>query len=217
MGIAFIPQSTWIFNKKDNDANRYEFKYQPTFGYAAQLKIGYNFAPPIGIHTGLIYSKQGQRHTAHDSLGVLHKNVRDLQYLKIPLLIHINGPTGPVMFTFGLGAFYGILLDGDHQEDKMPKFAVSNPKNLFRKWDMGAIFYIGADVQLVEDLMYLNLRLQGDYSFFNMENKAALSDSGTEIYKFERGRATNFNMGLNIGLTFVFLPEGGGKRVGFWR
>ena len=93
LGVVGIPQSTWLINSDDIDANLDSYTYQTTWGMATGPMVGYNFNDNLGFRMNFLYSVQGQKHTSLNGLGdeVLHTT--RLHYLKLPLTVGFNTNT----------------------------------------------------------------------------------------------------------------------------
>lgn len=210
IGIGVMPQNTWIINKEDKSVPVDTFSYKFTLGYAGMFKVGYNFGDPFGIHLGVFYSKQGQKHEYTDSSG--HKLVaqRDLRYVKFPLLMHFGGNAdNPVNMSFDLGPQLDFVLDATYIDQGTPIDPGFDYKQAFRLTNVSFAWSLGVDFKLA-DGVYFNVTHRGDYSILDIENKA-LTLPGTTIpfYAANRTQANNLDLGLMAGFTFCFLPSFG--------
>lgn len=226
LGFGGMPQQTWMINKTDSEIDQASFRYVPTFGVAGTVKIGYNFGPPLGVHTGLVWSKQGQRNSFVDSTGSTGERYREMTYLKIPLFLHISSATGgrnerPVLFSMGAGVQYGMLQAVTVTENGLPMNVDSlSPSGLtdldtYSSEEISFAWYLGADIRVSEP-MYLNIHLRSDYTFGDAEEKLTMVN-GERWWPAGRSVTNNFNWGINVGLTFVIdVSSGGGKGGQFW-
>lgn len=221
IGAAILPQYTSITNLTDTDDSWKNYTMKATFGYAVVGKLGYNFGPPLGVHINVIWSKQGQLHQSTDPAGSRHTIQRDLTYLKIPLMLAISSDEGdgrrakPVLFCFGGGLMYAMLLDAkiiDNGADKYPGVDVNQ---MFKPWHWGGAWYIGADIKIAGNYLFANARLQGDHSAGTIENRDFVLN-GQQFYKDNRPKTSNFNLGITLGLTFVISPDGVASRKTKW-
>ena len=213
IGLLAMPQNTWIINPETFDNSRTNFEYVTTWGYSGMFKLGYNFADPIGIHSAITYSRQGQRSTAIDTSGVIVTTKRDLTYLKIPLLLHINSDPGPAMFTMEIGPQVGILLDASHVEDGIPRDFGFLTDLIYKPTDVSVTWSIGAEF-CFNDWFHFVLQHRGDYAIFDIEDKTFLDLQA--ITDPDRSNSNSCNLGIMAGFNFCFLPRGGGKKVKFW-
>ncbi|MCB9230576.1 MAG: outer membrane beta-barrel protein [Bacteroidia bacterium] len=215
IGIGFSPQNTWILNSTDFNNSTDNFDPKFTWGWAGQFKLGYNFGPPFGIHLNAIYSKQGQENTRLDTVGRQILVDRTLTYVKVPLYFHFSSNPAPVMFTFGFGPYMTFLQDASIKEDGIDIYNF-DPTELYKPQNFGIAGYMGADFQLVEDIMYFNARATVDYNFGDIEDKSA-QVNGQPFFSSSRLRSNNLVIGLNFGVTWCILPQGGGRNAGkFW-
>lgn len=214
--ISFLgaPQNTWIFNQQPLDSSRTLFDYKVTWGFAGMFKLGYNFGPPMGIHTGVIYSAQGQKFTTQDSTGKVVLTNRQLSYIKIPLLLHVNSDPGPAMFTMEVGPQVGILLDSKVSEDGTPVIFPFDQNQLYKLQDISVAWSIGAEFRLTKGIDFV-LQHRGDYSLFDMENKTFTFQSRS-VYSSARLKALNCTLGIMGGFNFCFLPKRSGRGGKFW-
>ncbi|MEM7038795.1 MAG: porin family protein, partial [Bacteroidota bacterium] len=205
IGLLAMPQNTWILNTETLDQNRSNFEYVTTWGYSGMFKLGYNIGDPFGIHTAISYSRQGQRSTSIDTSGVIVTTKRDLTYLKIPLLIHINSDPGPAMFTFEVGPQVGILLDASHLEDDVPRDFGFLTDLIYRPTEISVTWSLGAEF-CITDWFHFVLQHRGDYALFDIEDKTFLA--GQSAFDPDRSTANSCNLGLMGGFNFCFLPRG---------
>lgn len=214
VGLLGMPQNTWIFNKTDSDAPEDEFAYEFTWGLSGMFKLGYNFADPIGIHTGVIYSKQGQDATGSDTLIGSFSTSRELNYIKIPLLLHINSDPGPVMFTFEMGPQIGILMNAStFFNENLIQYPFEN-ELIYSPTDLSFTWSIGAEICFNEWFHFI-IQHRGDYSILDVEDKG-FSFQNLAFWDSERKKSFNGNFGIMGGFNFCFNPSGSGRSVKFW-
>lgn len=215
IGFMAGPQYTKIFNGEDPNPTRTAFQYERTWGYNAMAKIGYNIGDPLGFHLGLIYSVQGQTHTATDTaLGTRVTTSRELTYLKIPFYIHINSDPAPVMFALEFGPQLGLLQDAAYLDDGQPVALGTTADQLFKPNDIAFAWSLGLEFAVTE-WMHFVIAHRGDYSIIDMENKD-LTVAGTPVYENSRGPANNGTFSIQGGLVFCLYPGGGGRNTKFW-
>jgi hypothetical protein len=214
IGIMGAPQNTWIFNQQPLDSTRGDFDYKITWGFAGMFKLGYNFGPPFGIHTGVIYSSQGQKFTTVDSTGKVVLTNRHLSYLKIPLLIHINSDPAPVIFELEFGPQLGLLLDSEISDDGTPLVFPFDQDQLYKLNDLSLAWSIGLEIVLTKGVSVV-LQHRGDYSIFDIENKS-FTFQNQGVYNAERDVAYNCTLGIMGGFNFCFIPRSGGRNYKWW-
>lgn len=216
IGFMGGPQYTKIFNEQDPNPGRTAFQYERTWGYNAMAKIGYNIGDPFGFHLGLIYSQQGQTHTATDTAsGRRITSDRELTYLKIPFYIHINSDPAPVMFALEFGPQLGLLQDAAYIDDGQPlALGGTTADQLWKPNDIAFAWSIGLEFAVTEWLHFV-VAHRGDYSIIDMENKD-LTVGGVPVYENDRGPANNGTFSIQGGLVFCLYPGGGGRNTKFW-
>lgn len=223
LGIGGGVTNTWILNKTDSDVSRDTFSYKLTLGYAPMVRLGYNFADPIGIHIGALYSKQGQKSTSVDSvagdLKVVTTN-RDLRYLKIPIMLHINSAPNKVMFRMDLGPQIGILMDAKYLMDNVPinpnssTSTAFDPTQLFEPQNLSVLWALGVQFNMSKIASFY-IEHRGDYGFADIENKA-IKFNGSPFFPGNRDVSQNLTLGLYAGFEFTFLPKGSSRTTKYW-
>lgn len=216
IGFMGGPQNTWIFNRDDINPNRTAFEYETTWGWNAMGKIGYNIGDPFGFHLGIIYSKQGQIHTATDTAsGLRVTSEREQAYLKIPFYIHMNSDPGPVMFALEIGPQLGLLQDAAYTDDGVPVDLGGTPADqLFKPNDIAFAWSLGLEFAATEWLHFV-ITHRGDYSIVDVENKS-LTIGGAPVFDSSRGPAQNATFSIQAGVVFCLYPGGGGRNTKFW-
>lgn len=222
MGIVAIPQSTWMINQQDMEAPLDQFDYQLSWGMAAGAMVGYNFNDHLGFRLNFLYSAQGQRYQAKNSLDSTINHVRRLNYLKVPLMIGFNTGTefNKLVFSFHAGYQANVLINANYRNDDesyTPDEALWDdvtdyPTNYQRySWlAHGPVVDFGLDIKLTYNVM-ANIHLRGDYTISDVENKNSAYKLWTNgipddvtFYPSDRGITNNLNAGLMIGLTYTF-------------
>ena len=229
IGGGIMPQQTWMINQDDSEAPKSEFVYVTTYGLAYTGKLGFNFGPPLGLHSGAIFSMQGQKNSYVDSAsGNTVETYRKLNYLKIPVYLHVTSASGNprdmrgVLMSLGIGLYYSMLREAHVTDDGVPKYeqALANAgledKDLYAADQLGITWYLGTDIRLAENWLWFNAHLRGDYSFGDAEEKL-LEVNSVRWYQLGRPFTNNFNWGINLGFTIVAeVGQGSGKGGQFW-
>lgn len=201
VGFLLGPQYTMMLNNEPLAADGKGFKYVPTWGRTGMFKLGYNFVPPIGLHVAVAYSEQGQDYTTVDSVGVQSRTSRRATYVKVPILLKMTSPPGPVMFVMEIGPQFGLLQDasitvnGSPIAFDFPTTLLWRPNDIALAWSLGAEFCITKGFHLV-------LQHRGDYGILDFENKNA-TNNGTPFYALDRKKANNLTLGIVGGVNFV--------------
>ena len=226
VGGFAMPQFVGLYNLDDVDAAPEVYTFDPLWGMAGGLVVGYNFSDYFGIAANAVYSQQGGAYTASEGLNTTTRFVNRLQYFKLPLMLIVNSnPTDrKAMFHIGAGAQVGFLTGAYTYNDNpalgklLPSNVTQFPggKELYQPMDLSIVGEIGMDIKLPPDNFLLNLLLRGDYSLQDVENKDAsfrISDNGTTesllYWPNIRGAIRNndtfgFNIGLLVGVTYIF-------------
>jgi len=216
IGFSAGPQITRIYNDEPFLDSESDFQPEMQWSYNVMAKIGYNIGPPLGIHLGAIYSRQGMNYTVRDSASTSRRTYgQDMTYLKIPLLLHINSDPAPAMFFFELGPQLGLLqeaiytLDGDSIDFGVPTESILKPNDIGFAWAIGAEFELAPWYHLV-------INHRGDYSLMDFENKNAVDATGTQnIYARGREAAKNGVFAFQAGMVFILNPGSGpGRKTG---
>lgn len=211
LAISYAPQNTWIMNARDINPDRRDFTYVPTFNHSVQMEVGWHFIPPFGIHTGISYSRQGQVSTSTDEVtGETITTTRDLEYVKVPVLLHFTTDPAPVVAYLSFGPSFNILRSAVHTESPAQETVTPTDfttADLYKKVDVAVAWRLGTDIGLGKKVA-LMLFHHGDVSVGDMENKGLISN-GSRVFERTRGLTQNLTLGLGVGLKFVIM-EGRG-------
>jgi hypothetical protein len=231
VGAFAQPQFVFLYNLDDIELEPEVYSPEALWGMAGGLVLGYNFNDYIGFRVNGIYSQQGGAYVEGRGLDLVTDTrfVHRLEYLKVPIMLGFNtNPTNrKVQFSMYAGMQVGFLSDAYLYNDN-PLYSLSiseeisrfpTGKELYNSIDYSIVGEIGLDIQLPPDNFVLNLRLRGDYSIQDIENKNAtfrITQSGqtrNEAYwPWARGLTRNadtfgLTAGLLIGVTYTF-PTG---------
>lgn len=197
LGFKAAPQTTWLRNQNDADANS-SLDYDYKWGFSGGISGGYHFTDNIGVELNFLYSGQGQKWkgsykaptetTTHDIKGITK-----LDYLKMPLLFEFNtSPDAGAMFSFFLGpqmsfllsskeehsydGFTDITIDGvngtitDRGLNKTMSFQFNESQ--FKKTLFDVVAGMGVDFK-ISDQIHFNVNVRFDYGLTDAENKDA--------------------------------------------
>jgi hypothetical protein len=223
LGLVALPQTSWMLNDDDQAVPQDQFKYKTTYGMAAGPLFGYNFGDGIGFRLNFLYSAQGQKYTNLNSEGTLVTHTRRLNYLKVPLFLSFNTGTefNKVILAADLGFQATMLLRARYYNDDQsytPDEILFNPNvrdyptdyKQYEFFGYGPTASVGVDVKLAYNVMG-NIRIRGDYSLTDAENKDAaykLYTNGipddVRVWDEARAVTTNITGGIMIGLTYTF-------------
>ncbi len=224
--LFVVPQSVTIRNADDRalqELDTDKFKYAQLWGISAGGYIGYNPSENFGLRTGLLYSHQGYKYTAKSTYYERNRFVTRLNYLKLPLMMGVssNYLDNKAVFSFYGGFQFGWLLGGQRYNDVTEYQPAPDPnisrdpslRTIYSKMNNSLVAETGLDITLTEDIA-LNLRLRGDYSLADAENKSAtyrITQNGSTKYvnywPANRLKSHNMTGGLLIGMTYNIVPE----------
>ncbi|MFK7923546.1 MAG: outer membrane beta-barrel protein [Bacteroidia bacterium] len=229
LGGFLLPQASVLLNSQDQSLDDDVYRLAILDGMAAGVTFGYDFNDYIGFRLNPQYSLQGGKYTDRRDIDSRNKYITRLEYLKIPLVLHFNSnPVNhKVVFVFEAGASIGLLTRARMYDDNTD-FDPGLPGNIsnfpsvretYMPFTVNLTGGIGFDIRLDYD-MQLNLRLVGDYSLQDVENKNAefrLSENGSTVnqryWEYTRGATRNvetfgITSGVMIGLTWLFPTAG---------
>ncbi|MEL6592342.1 MAG: outer membrane beta-barrel protein [Bacteroidota bacterium] len=229
LGGFLLPQASVLLNSQDQSLDDDVYRLAILDAMAVGVSFGYDFNDYIGFRLNPQYSLQGGKYTDRRDIDTRNSYVTRLEYLKVPLLLHFN--SNPVnhktVFVFEVGASIGLLTRARMYDDN-PAFNPGLPDNIsdfpsvretFMPFTVNLTGGIGFDVRLDYD-MQLNLRLVGDYSLQDVEDKGAtyrLTQDGITsrqpYWDLARGATRNVETygitgGLMIGITWLFPTAG---------
>jgi hypothetical protein len=117
LGIEFTPAITFIINNEDFDRDFYGPFTRMTFGYNTGLSFAYNFNDNLGISSGIMFSRQGQKYLITKAIYALpdkpNKDFfeRELSYIRVPLLFKLNSGIS----YFRIGPHFDFLQDASYE------------------------------------------------------------------------------------------------------
>ncbi|MEO0895151.1 MAG: outer membrane beta-barrel protein [Bacteroidota bacterium] len=237
IGVFAGPQLGSHLNAFDANLTAPTYTGSPLWGLNTGVSVGYHFVDMFGIKTQLVYSQQGNSYlrTVND---VETRFVDRLDYLKIPLLFGFNTATdrrkvsfvlfvGPQLSFLSRVAEYNDnadfgLIEG-YDDSKIPlesgELIISRPgAELYIDQLFGLVGETGVDIRLSEENIYLNIRLRGDLTFGDLEDKSqnatTFKDGVSSTFSYwnnAHGASNNRNditqalaTALTIGITYNF-------------
>jgi hypothetical protein len=225
LGAYILPHYSLMLNQTDSDLPLDQFKYEHTFGMAAGLTFGANFTEGLGVRFSPMYSVQGQNFSYQSAEGWTVMNYRKLHYIKAPIMVGFNTNTEyhKVAFSMYAGFQLGLLTHArfyNDDESYTPDEALwdnvtdyPTTRQQYNTIDYGPCGEIGMDVMLTYNVM-ANLRLRGDYSLTDSENKNAaykITENGVtraeSIYAQDRAATTNITGGIMLGITYTLTAR----------
>lgn len=204
LGFKAAPQTTWLRNQNDADANS-SLDYDYKWGFSSGIFGGYHFSDHIGVELGFLFSGQGQKWkgsykspletTTHDIKGVTKLN-----YFKMPLLFEFNtSPDAGTMFSFFVGPQASFLLSSkeEHSYDGFTDIQIDGVngtitdrtlnqtmtfqfnESQFKKTLFDAVAGMGVDFK-INDQIHFNVNVRFDYGLTNAENTDATISGSTK-------------------------------------
>lgn len=211
IGIHEGVNSIWLVTQ--NTYGDPELSYLAKFGHAGMISLGYKIKNNVGISSGLGYTLRGQKYEGKQFSSMAYRDI-SLLYLQIPVLIKFTAGEKSIRFHFLLGPQIGYLLNAEQEytRDGEPVNTVINnsiagKKNItdrFQKTDVSLILDLGQGFSLTNNYfknLYLNFGLR-----FNI----GLTDINTINWRIDDidgsyHSSKNYSIGLNIGLSYLFV------------
>lgn len=225
-GAFALPQAVWMLNADDQDQPVEVYDQQWLAGMSGGVSLGYVHPLNIGLQLNIIYAQQGNRYTRLNAANEEVTEVSRLEYVKIPLMVGYQYETVKATFSAYAGVQTNVLTrawrynDNEEFENPLEELVLDAPTayQSYETVDFNYVADLGMDVKLDYNLMF-NLRLRGEYSINDAENKDAFVrtlDEGEIVtvpyWEFVRAgspRAVTKNLaaGILIGITYLFGQE----------
>ncbi|MFQ5569325.1 MAG: porin family protein [Rhodothermales bacterium] len=169
-------------------------------GLSVGFLAGYDFDDTFGIRAGLFYSRQGRK--AEETIGFESgplevKKTVDLDYVQIPLLLHLKTNRSQTGFYGQFGLVYSMLLSADVVRNGVAR---SDTDQLFHDSEFGALLELGPSLSVSENV-YLTLGFRGYFAITDL-NHEDLDTTGLLV-----GKSQNVAGGLHLTLYYM-LPLG---------
>ncbi len=227
LGVNFTPANTWILNDEDF-AEDQDQDFRGTFGYNVGLTAGFNLTEGFGITTGLLFSKQGQNYiTAYENVAKADQDVfsRNLNYLRVPILVKVNGSLeGSSSSFFRIGPYFDLLRTAtfsyddrgltNFDQDKTNMNPYTTPilgtvyDDIYKKTVIGLMIEMGGQVNITESAkMIFALQLTGNFTNTEGDDSPTFFPSTGTLGNRTRGNAYNVSGGLTVGFNYI-VPMG---------
>ncbi|MCD4725811.1 MAG: PorT family protein [Bacteroidales bacterium] len=175
IGLQAGYNNTWIINQ--NNYGLPELDYDSYWGLAYNLQVGYNFTNELGLFTEIGISNQGQKYKGNMNQYDVVKREINMSYLNIPVFFKFSYGESVARFKLLVGPQFCFLqkaeqtyvLDGTDAVD-IPAFQdweMSNHKKVnigqkdikerYNSMDVALVLDLGADIFLIEDMLYLSV------------------------------------------------------------
>lgn len=227
IGFNFTPANTWILNDEDF-AEDQDQDFRGTFGFNAGITAGLNLTDGFGITTGLLFSKQGQNYiTAYDGVAKADQDVfsRNLSYIRVPILVKVNGSTEASSSSFfRIGPYFDFLRSATFSYDDKSILNLDQDKtdmnpyttpvigtvydDVYKKTVIGLMIEMGGQVNITESAkMIFALQLTGNFTNTEGEDSPIFFPASGTIGNYTRGNAYNVSGGLTVGFNYI-VPMG---------
>lgn len=204
-----------VFIVNQNNYGLHEMDYELYFGGAYNLQLGYNFNSNIGLFAEIGNQAMGQKYLDTWSGADVERTV-DLSYLNVPLLFKYSYGESIARFRLLVGpqlsflnkAKQEYLINGKPMPDN-ELFRVEdkegNPffigeddiKDRFNSMDIGIVLDLGADIFLVENMLYLSAAARFHYGFTDINASAYQMENKDENYDPSHNASGVFMLGLH--------------------
>jgi hypothetical protein len=190
VGGKFLPQSTWMFNNDDSDNGAW--KYVPTYRSAFGASISYHFMDGIGVGTDLLISRQGQRFSVDTGTKIFAR----MDYMKIPLLLHLNSSTkSTTHFYFNIGPQIAMLRSAEWDVQHFTNTTLPMTDNYLRM-NIGATLALGAGFKITHFLnAHLGIRLDGSWQ--------DVEDKSRPFWPANRAKTWHTTGAIDVGVSFI--------------
>lgn len=228
VGAYLLPQASVLFNDFDQSLDEDVYRLGLLDGIGAGFTLGIDLNDYFGFRFNPSYSLQGGKYTERRDINTRNTYVTRLEYVRLPLMLHFNtNPTNrKAFFVFEVGAQVSLLTRAWDYNDN-PAFEPGIPANFsnfpttketYQPYVVSLVGGVGMDIRLNYDLV-AHLRLMGDYSLRDVENKNTtfrVQENGVigeaKYWEWARGITRNdetfgISGGLMIGVSWMFASE----------
>lgn len=177
-----------IFIVNQNNYGLREMDYELKYGAAFNLQLGYNFTENIGLFTEIGKQAMGQKYTDTWENFDVARDI-DMSYLNIPLLFKYSYGESRARFRLLVGpqlAFLskaeqtytvnGMEIEGqfelENKDDETFDVGAKDITDRFNSMDIGVVLDLGADIFLMENILYLSAAARLNYGFTDINASA---------------------------------------------
>jgi len=198
--------SVWIINQ--NNYGLTEMDYEYTWGGGFNFQAGYNFTDNLGLFTEVGLLNQGQNYKDTWGNNDVKREVK-LKYLNVPVFFKYTYGENRARFRLLVGPQFGFLqkaeqeylLNGvEYSEEVTDKegntFDVGSKDitDRYNSTDISFVLDLGADIFVVENILYLSAGLRMAYG---------LTDINADAYQLNNLEG-NYDPSHNAAVTFMF-------------
>lgn len=223
MEIAFQAGggTSWIVNQMNYGLFEMEYEYYWNYGF--NLQFGYNFNEYIGLFTEVEMARGGQKY--YDNWSYPNYNIKrsdaierkvSMNYLNVPLLFKYTYGDTKARFRMYLGPQLRFLqsaeqdytINGAPLEGRIElENNIGEPfdpaqkdiKDRFESMDVAVLLDIGADIFLIEEVMYLSAALRGHYSLNDLNVEAFQIKNREGVY----APSHNASLMVYVGIHYI--------------
>jgi hypothetical protein len=227
IGIFGVPHFSYLLNADDASLSEDAYRIENLPLMSGGISLGLGIGNYFGLRFSPTYAQQGGAFSALTGVTQRSRFTERLDYVKLPLMIGLN--TNPqnrkFIFSFYFGASANVLTRALSFNDnpllaiQPPSAVLTIPEPIDRFADLtwSIMGETGFDIQLPPENFSLNLRLRGDYTLTDVEDKETLvriQEGGRVVslpyWNYARGSGTRnadtfgLNVGLLVGVTYNF-------------
>ena len=163
IGVEGTPQLSYLINKADIDSKLYNTKHAVNGSFGISSQIG--FTENIGLGVNVLYSFQGDKYEWKDV-----ERYKQLQYIKVPIMLTLNFPFGSNMMFFGkVGPQIDFLTDAKLL-NKSGDVIRSNYRSGFQDYGLSAVLSAGVGYNITSNLC-IDIAVRYDAGLTNAEDE----------------------------------------------
>jgi hypothetical protein len=210
IGIQGGFASVWIINQNNYGLVEMDYDYQ--WGPGFSFQAGYNFTNNIGLFTEIGFARGGQKYDdIWNNNDEIRRNI-DLSYLNVPLLFKYSYGESRARFRLLFGPQFSFLQKAEQEYtingepfSKMITDLDGNEfdagakdiKDRYSSTDVSIVLDLGADIFLLEEVMYLSIGARGYYGLTDINAEAYRLDNIDGNYDNSRNAGLMFNLGIH--------------------
>lgn len=229
-GVQFAYNSTWLMNAQVFDEGA-EMDVDVPFGYYWGFVIGYDFLDNLGVEVDFNINKITQKYVGDIDFFIgdntnSYTATTTINTFDIPVMLKIGEESyfeiGPVFqmvnkatYTSNYEEEFGILAPGWYKEKLIISddvFGTRSNENVTEKFKNNGIaiaFGFGSDIEMVDDLLFLNIGVRFQYTLTDMQGVNGLGLTKDSDFVPEDNQD-----GDNEKLRFKTNPLLGGFKIG---
>jgi hypothetical protein len=201
--------SVWIINQ--NNYGLTEMDYEYTWGGGYNLQLVYNFTENIGLFTEVGIMNQGQDYTDEWGNQSVERSLK-LNYLNVPLFFKYSYGESVARFRLLVGPQFSFLQKAEqaytingkdfhqnvvNEEGESFDAGAKDIKDRYNSSDIFIVLDLGADIFLVEDMLYLSTGIRMAYGLTDINASAYQMKNGEGNYDPSHNASVVFRLGIN--------------------